>query len=617
MNRTNGFYISRIVVSGSIVKPAELVLSRGFNVISGLSDTGKSYIFSCINYMLGGADIPKDIPEGKSYSSIKLEIKTFENDTFTLTRDLKGGVFTVKKTDIDNYNSDPDSFKLKSRKVRGADDNISTFLLKLCGFDNKYVKKNLRNETRELSFRDIVKLTLIDETKIITEKSPIHAGQYTEQTQELSVLEILLTGNDSKGLEKVEEAKVYAGRIKGKIEFVDSLIRELYEKISKSEKEALIGKKEEIQVNVNTLSDELFETSKKLEVLTQKKREIFNLLNELRSKDIMHEELYKRFQLLKEHYKNDLMRLEFITQGEDYFSQLKTIKCPLCGGEMDKDHYNCIIEDKKSPNVINSVENEIKKIKIKLIDLESTINESTYDKSQRDIQINQFQLEYDKIETEIQSKILPIKSSTMQEIDKLINQLSLLKELDVQKQQLTHYYGQKNLLEVDLTKKPKIEDHARSVNYDIFIELSKNIKNYLRNWNYTDISTVNFDSTYGVCDIVLNGKNRKAHGKGVRAITYTAFILGLMEYCIENGLPHSRLVVIDSPLTTYHGKDADSQDEISHDMQDAFFKNVATINNNRQIIILDNKEPPEELKTNINYIHFTGDRNRGRAGFFP
>jgi DNA repair ATPase RecN len=237
MSNKFGFYISKLQVTGLNSKTAKLEFSKGFNVISGLSDTGKSYIFACINFMLGGGDSPKEIPESIGYSDVFLEIKTFTNKTYTLNRKLIGGNFKLKEIEIEKFLTKGVAKDLKSQHSSSNDDNISSFLLTLSGFGETFVRKDKHNAKRELSFRDIAKLTLIDEERIITEKSPVYSGQYTEQTQEQSVLEILLTGKDAKDLEQVEDIKVYAGRIKGKIEFADTLIKELSEKLRHIEQE--------------------------------------------------------------------------------------------------------------------------------------------------------------------------------------------------------------------------------------------------------------------------------------------------------------------------------------------------------------------------------------------
>jgi hypothetical protein len=617
----NGFYISNLWVTGVNNKPAKISFAPGFNVVSGLSDTGKSYVFACINFMLGGGDYPKEIPEAVGYTDVYLELITFGGQTFTLHRKINGGSFKLKEIELEKFQTQGIAKNLKEQHSSAASDNISQFLLGLCGFEEKWVKKDKYNNKRGLSYRDIAGLTLVDEERIITTKSPVYiSGQFTNQPSEQSILEILLTGKDAKELEQVEEAKIYQSRIKGKIEFVDSVIKELSEKINLLEKENTVEKQKQLQNRIDQLTIVLQDSSMKLESLTKAKQKFFNEISELDSKSLLHEELKSRFVLLQEHYNSDIKRLEFVTEGEDLFSQLTTIKCPLCGGDMDKDHYDCIIEDgQKSSSIIESIEKEVAKIKIKLIDLESTLKQLDSDKEEREKSLIGLRRNYSLTTLEIQEKIEPIKAATKQETDSLIQELSLIKQQELLKEQLTSYYAQKNMLETELAKKPKVGEPSDGIKYSILQDLCDIIKEVLTNWKYPNVATVNFNSNYQVYDFVINGKIRNAHGKGIRAITYSAFLISLMDYCIKKNLPHSRAVVIDSPLTTYHGKEQVNvnNEEVAKDMQDAFFNDLSDIKQDRQVIILDNKDPNPELQSKINYIHFTNDKTKGRQGFFP
>ena len=64
------FWISRLRAIGKKVKTAEVSFSKHFNVISGASDTGKSYILQCINYMMGAKDPPMSVTEDQGYGTL-------------------------------------------------------------------------------------------------------------------------------------------------------------------------------------------------------------------------------------------------------------------------------------------------------------------------------------------------------------------------------------------------------------------------------------------------------------------------------------------------------------------------------------------------------------------
>ena len=62
--------IKRLLLAGSNKQNAVIQFTDGINIISGVSDTGKSYIYQCINYVLCSDTLPKDITEAQSYSKI-------------------------------------------------------------------------------------------------------------------------------------------------------------------------------------------------------------------------------------------------------------------------------------------------------------------------------------------------------------------------------------------------------------------------------------------------------------------------------------------------------------------------------------------------------------------
>ena len=69
---------------------------------------------------------------------------------------------------------------------------------------------------------------------------------------------------------------------------------------------------------------------------------------------------------------------------------------------------------------------------------------------------------------------------------------------------------------------------------------------------------------------------------------------------------------MDSPLVTYR-----EPDEHMGDVKQAFYQNLATTLGEAQVIILENEEPPEDLKDQIAFTGFTKNPAVGRYGLFP
>ena len=72
--------LKELIVSGPNVTTSSIEFGNKVTIISGPSDTGKSCIFKCINYVLGASNrkenIPLDLKDG--YDTIKLIIETKE-----------------------------------------------------------------------------------------------------------------------------------------------------------------------------------------------------------------------------------------------------------------------------------------------------------------------------------------------------------------------------------------------------------------------------------------------------------------------------------------------------------------------------------------------------------
>lgn len=66
------FYIESIVVQGSDKNDAVIRFTKGLNIIQGFSDTGKSCVLKCIDYMFSGKEVPFDASTG--YTQISMNV---------------------------------------------------------------------------------------------------------------------------------------------------------------------------------------------------------------------------------------------------------------------------------------------------------------------------------------------------------------------------------------------------------------------------------------------------------------------------------------------------------------------------------------------------------------
>lgn len=614
------FYIEKLIVTGQGVKEASLKFSKGVNLIVGSSDTGKSYIYQCIDYLLGAGTCPKDIPESNGYSEAYLQIKTSDNRTYTIFRNLKSpSKASVSESVYEKYSTSQK--RILGEKNGTLDgENLSEFLLKLIGIENVSLKTNSSNKTRKFSFRDIARLTLIDESRIITEGSPVYTSNlnFTNLTGEKSAFRYLLTGNYDNELVEKEEKKVFESRIKGKMEFIDALVLSKNRTIETLQDSLSNLTAEEINLKVAQLLEKLESSTQRIEELTTRREINFTELQTIKSSNLQNNEILKRFHLLQEHYKNDLNRLNFILEGEFLFKQLITKDCPICGTHMDEQHLKCLADNKENKAIGESVKIEGQKIAIKLKDLDETVKVTEREKKANEIIIAKLENELSDLNRELNSELIPLQQNFKNQISQLISYNKIEQEILTAKGDITKLYFDKESLDKELKSKPKNEEAKVDLGYSTLKTFADSAGTYLKNWKFPGLTSTEFNNDHNIFDLVISGRGRNTHGKGVRALSYSAFTFGLLDFCIQHKKPHSGFILLDSPLTTYHNNQKrETDDEINPDMQHAFFNDLIKIKDDRQVIILDNKIPESDVISKINFIQFRSDTDSSRRGFFP
>lgn len=145
------------------------------------------------------------------------------------------------------------------------------------------------------------------------------------------------------------------------------------------------------------------------------------------------------------------------------------------------------------------------------------------------------------------------------------------------------------------------------------------VEKLLKEWKWEGEGRVDFDEAE--YDIKVDGQRRRSHGKGVRAVLYSAFVIALLRYCRLNDLPHPGTLVIDSSLTSYKkGKSGSAGDgPITVGIEAAFWQSLRNVQAGIQIIVIENKEPPAEVAQAVHYEWFAGKNASAgeRRGFIP
>ena len=122
---------------------------------------------------------------------------------------------------------------------------------------------------------------------------------------------------------------------------------------------------------------------------------------------------------------------------------------------------------------------------------------------------------------------------------------------------------------------------------------SRTVESLLTDWNFPDGIFASFDAPSA--DLVVGGKPRGARGAGLRAITHAAFSLGLVVHCRTAKTSHPGFVVLDSPLIAYRRPEGADDDLRGHDLKDRFYRTLSTWPEDRQVLVVEHQDPPDDL----------------------
>jgi len=600
MDNQNGFLIQKLILVGDNVEPAYIEFEKGLNVIFGPSDTGKTFIFQCIQFLLGKSDIPKRIPESKKYRIGYLQISTYQLQPYTLARVLNGG-------DTKVYDLEYETINQKSEFDEKNNTQLSDFLLSICNMANKKARKNQKGETKNITFRMLQNFFLLGETELQMEMSPVQKDQYTDKTYLENIFKYLITEvDDGDAVIKVEKSTI--DKKTSRLELLDELIVSTKDELS------------EYTDGSSTIDDQLKKLSISIEETKNKHIELKEIYNKhqkertniessimVKKSRLNHlAELIKRANILNEQYLNDIDRLKSTIEACQALTFLEKSHCPLCK--------NPIEEELDISSVIEASNIEINKIELLNKELIETVKmfKDEQNTLKEDIGNNE-KIIIDILEI-MENDINQSMKKTQEDLTRFFNEKSLLETALVLNYKLQKYLLDKGIITkfIERTKENK-QVEFQELSLTMVLPLMNKIKTILKTINLQDFNTLSFSEK--LRDIVIDDKGRQEFGKGYRALLYSVFIIGLTKLLQEKSFQIG-ITIFDSPMVTYKPSASYSDDDtISVDLAENLYNYVAENFSDSQVIIIENMTPPKNEKINI--IEFTKNKNVGRYGFIP
>ena len=590
-----GFYIKSITAYGSGKTPSTIDFAPGFNVICGPSNTGKSHVVECIDYLFGAKEPPFDT-ETTGFNRIVMIVETSNSENITLER-----VFGQNKVSVSSTSNriDNGDYSTKTGKRK-----ISNLWLYLIGIENEHqIIRNENYKSQSLTWRSFSHTLLIKEEKIVSKDSVIDSKVNTAKTATLSALLFLIGGLDCGEMEQRETSEVRKAKKAAVISYINQEIIRLSER-----NEALSGQLHslgaiDIETEMQTIVDEITATEQKVAQASKESRILLERIYEVTSKLEECKFLQERYVALESQYLSDIKRLSFINEGESLRSTIpENEKCPFCEGELSKCEQEMYAESSRK---------ELATITVQLKDLRETQKEVANEATVLEEEMSKLDTENSAVVALINEELIPRMDDLRQSLEIYRNMVRIQNEMEVI-QTLAHemsndIIGYEKTEESEHKYKPRDNFESKALS-----TINQYLEEALTECAYENLTSARL--SIDNFDIVINGKKKSMFGKGYRAFLNTVFAFVLMKYLSVHGMYAPKMLVIDSPILSLREKDEEDE-QATDSMKSSLFHYLINNQDKGQIIIVENEIPTDVDYSAVNVIEFTKDDEKGRYGF--
>lgn len=604
MNELVDIRISKVKIFGENVSTVDVDFRKGLNLVSGPSNTGKSYLFGIIDSLLGKNKVPEKIKQEQGYSQSVLEISAGK-ETHSFIRDLNSNNSYYQKGEVFEWSDLDKLTKLASKHNSNKSGRlgVSNYLLNVMNCPYKKIRSNKKGTLTAFSFRYFSHQYMIGESNIFGNKAYFLFNQQQQITAGKEAFLTSLSGMDDSSLLN-DHKLVSSEKITGQITEIERQINQndqVLKRMVTSESKDM----ESIDSKIDSCKISIRDFTSQTASLEKQRNDVYKKLKGINQKFNYSTEILKRINLLKENYESDLIRIDFVDQSSYYFEQLENFSCPICGEKTRE----------LTDDVSNLVKIEQASLTSKLSGLEMALKDAQRDVKKQKTDKLYLEKQITLLDGALEKELQPILSKKMTEYESLVKKRNEYSGKQFLEKQNTDLYNR--LKELDIQQK-QTKDQGTNTDLKIektdFEELARIVKSLLEEWGLFENVKIEFDfKTY---DLIVDGDPKGSFGKGYRALLNSAYVIANFLYSQNRKLSHPGFVVIDSPLVAFSPKIKEEND-ISEEVKDLFYKSLAKRFAKTQIIILENQIPNDESFTAFNHIQFTRNTELGRYGLYP
>ena len=596
------FYINKLIVKGAGKKDAVAEFDRGLTIISGPSNTGKTTILRCIDYIFGSDNLP--FAGATGYDTIMLFVST-EDGSIQFTRKLESN-----KIDVVSSDDRIESGTYKARNATKTMESISKVWLALIGIEDDHdIIANENFRPQHLTWRTFLPVILIKERQIERESSILMpeggAKSIQGRTAFLSSLLFLIYGNDFSNFDERESKKERAIRKAAVEKYINKELSGVADR--KQSILDMIGAFDglDVQKEIDNAVQALSDIEEKISAAMSNSQSLLN--NMLAKKERLTEcqMLISRYAALKTQYSADIKRLSFIVDGETVMKHVShDSTCPFCNGK---------IPTQNTKSYIDAARSELSRIIAQYNDLVGAEKDIEQQIQELQTEIKLLSEQKDNIEELIAKDLNPQAKALSETIESYRTYIQLNYELEVIHRLADGWNNDlrdiQNDDESEIKYKPmeKFDDR-------FWAGMDTALSDILEECQYKPLVSARFSKSS--FDLEINGQAKAVtQGKGYCSILNTIVVMAFRKFMKENAVYNPGLFIIDTPL---HGIDEGTKNETSESVQNALFQYFINSREMGQLIIVENERTLPKLdydQSGVKQIIFTGVIGEEHCGF--
>lgn len=595
-----GIILTSLSVHGPDREDAEITFPSTRRLIRGPSETGKSYIYDCLWYMLGGDDFPETFPLAQGYQEFRLRFTAQDNE-YEVRRGLSGGGAAIYWRTLSND---------EERVFEPLEQDLGKLLVSLSGASGKQI---LRNQSKRgaVTGDDLRHWSLWSQSDIPAKQPTVGISQAASKRE--ASFHLFLTGTDDSGIQ-LRKSQTEAERARGELQGAEAALARIQTIMPADlKREEVADALERVDTTLSAMASQYDARATVLKELRQQIADTSDGLREAENGRNHSQSMISRFELLDKKYENDLARLGGTSEGVAFFQELPTVNCPLCGTPAESQVDPNDLRPAAPSHYRAAIAAEAKKISALRTGLLAALQhergrhealKANAEKLSGELSLLQRReasvLRNARVEFTADPKSLALRRS------ELSAQLSNFDEM----QHLTVEIGR--LKQATVRKRITITREGGTFGR----EVANRAKELLDIWGFSSIDNIALDDE--ACDLRVDDRSRLSYGAGVRGIYLSALVVAFMEHALEKGHPHLGIVVLDSPLKTYADPESTEEHEVPPaTVIDRFYGWMSTWSGRGQVIVLENEPIKPETAAVLEPLTFTRIRGKGRYGFYP